>query len=102
MARSIKGGGGGYIFRKLRRIFSRYYGLSFSQLYRKEGLLENLAGFMTKEICLLPELVDESKISNELCKSCAFENHFLANNCNQVLLSFQGQIFKALPYLQNL
>ena len=57
---------------------------------------------MTKEICLLPELVDESKISNELCKSCAFENHFLANNCNQVLLSFQGQIFKALPYLQNL
>ena len=48
---------------------------------------------MTEEICLLPELVDNAKINNELCKSSAFENHFLANNCNashqyQVLMSF--------------
>ena len=33
-------GEGNNIFRKLRRNFLRYYGLSFSQLYRKEGFLK--------------------------------------------------------------
>jgi len=48
---------------------------------------------------LLPELVDEVKISNELCKSSAFENHFPTNNCNQIFMSFlfKGKYLK--PFL---
>ena len=65
-------------------------------------MLEDLAGFITGEICLLPELVDDSKINHELWKSSAFENHFLANNCSanhqyQVLKSFlfKGKYLKS-------